>query len=330
MLITVNSSDIRAAFQDMKPLFKAADTCNALGFTVHDYVLYITCNAGVVYERQVAVDQAGPYTITVLYQDLSEIIPARGVLSIDLEPLFVEISSEFMSATLQQANGIVSRYKQRSSSFEPINPAMVQTMADLFSNSTTVSKALKREAPITLKPPYARMEFATFWLECQNPLLDMTISLTHLKALAAFKPTEFSTSEDAVEFRNGPAILAIPRNAPVPSLCVQDLLKDPITCGVMQSNTYLTRIQQFWRSVGAGECRCHLYTDGMDIVVSRPRVQSHLKIGACTELITSFSTFIEYVQMLFTIIGTSPVEVIRGNNYLCLRTPTASMLLSTL
>ena len=330
MLLTVNASDIKAAFVEMKPLFKSVDTCNALGFTVHDHVLYITCNAGVVYERQVVVDQVGPYTITVLYQDLSEIIPARGVLSINLEPLFVEISSDFMSSTLQQANGVVSRYKPRNKPFAPISPSYVQSLADLFGNTSPISKALKREAAVVFKPPYARMEYTTFWLECSNDQLDITMSLTQLKALAAFKPTEFSTSADAIEFRKGPALLAVPRNSPCESSCVQDLLQAPVAHGVLQGSTYLTRIQQFWRSVGAGECRCYIYKDGIDLVVSRPKVQSHLKIGDCTELITSFSTFMEYIQMLFTIIGTANAEVIRGNNYLCLRTATVSMLLSTL
>lgn len=86
----------------------------------------------VVYEQQLVSEHPGPYSLTVLYQDLSEILPGRGVVELDLSPLFVGVKCESMSSTLQQANGMVSRYSRREGTFRSISTNEVKQWARLF------------------------------------------------------------------------------------------------------------------------------------------------------------------------------------------------------
>lgn len=178
MLIHVNSSDLKSVFKDIKPIFKGSTDAAIMGFNIENHILYITCSSGIVYEQQIASEHPGPYSLTVLYQDLSEILPGRGVVELDLSPLFVGVKCDSMSSTLQQANGIVSRYNRRGGTFSKLSTNDVKQWARLFSETAPVTKSLQREAPVIFKPPYAIMKFQSFWLQLPNTVLDL--SLIHI------------------------------------------------------------------------------------------------------------------------------------------------------
>ena len=328
MLIHVNASELKTIFKDIKPIFKNATDAALMGFTVEKHIIYVTCSNGVVYEQQLASEHPGPYSLTVLYQDLSELLPGRGVVELDLSPLFVGVRSEFMSATLQQANGMISRYRRRGEDFRKISTSEVKSWARLFSETAPVAKSLQREAPVIFKPPYAVMKFPAFWLQLPNETLDTVMPLNELKAVAEFAPTEFSVSEDALEFKRGSAILAVPRNSVDSCKFVGDMLADHCPPKVFEGGSYLTKVQQFLRSVGPGSCRCHLYESGLDLEVNRPRVQSSLKVGKCAGPITTLPTFLEYVQMFFKLCGEASITITFGDRSLCMSTTSLSMLLS--
>jgi len=330
MLVEVNAADLKAAFQDMKPIYKAGCTTPVLGITLEDHILYFTSTAGLVYEYQMVVDQPGPYMLTVLYQDLSELLPTRGVLELHLEPLFVEIKGDRMSAVLQQANSIVSRYTPRKLELHPIQPGGVSAIAQLFAETAPVSKSLRKEVPVIFKPPYAIMKFPTFWLQCNNSILDMTMDLQALKSLSTFAPTQYGANAEVVEFHRKGALLAMPRNPSAECCFVDDVIAKHTTPTGVQSGPYLQKVQQLLRAVGPGQCRCYFYRDGMEVVVSRPTVQASVRVGECSEQVAVFSTFLEYVQMLLKVIGAESFDITRGTDSICLQTPQIKMLLAAL
>lgn len=328
MLIHVDAAELKSVFRDIKPIFRGATDAALMGFTVEDHILYITCANGVVYEQQLASEQRGPYTISVLYQDLSEILPGRGVVTLELTPLYVGIKCERMSSTLQQANGLVSRYKQRGSNFKRISAQELKHFASTFAETAPVAKSISREAPVLFKPPVAVMKFPSLWLQLQCQSLDTVLSMSELKAVAEFAPTEYCTMSDAIEFRRGSAVLALPRNTIDACKTVEEMCTAHGPIKTLQGANYLPKIQQFLRSVGPGECRLYLFEDGLELHVNRPKVQSSIQVGACTKRIAAISTFLEYVQMFFKVFGEQPVGVSEGAGSVRLQTPSASMLLS--
>ena len=329
MLLTLNASELKSVFKDIKPLFSGCADAALIGFTIEQHILYITCQSSVVYERQLVSEHPGPYSLTVLYQDLSEILPGKGTVELDLTPLFVGVRCDTMSATLQQANGIVSRYKQRDAKRKRIQEVSVKEWARKFTECSPVAKSLKREAPITFKPPYAIMKFSTFWLQLRNDDLDAVMSLKDLKAVAEFSPTEYSVTADAIEFHRNSAVMAVARNTVDRCTTIQEMVAAAKESGKVAGGAYLPKIQQLLRSVGPGECRCFFYEDGVEIVVHRPKVSSSLKMGDCGgKPVAIIPTFLEYVQMIFRLCGESAITVLIGKSFVCLRTEDISMLLS--
>lgn len=330
MLVRVNAAELKTVFRDVKPILKSIKQGATLGFTVENHILYITCVNGIVYEQQLASEATGPYYLTVLYQDLSELLPGTGVVDLDLAPCYVEVRSAAMSATLPVANSVISRYKRRCDSPSPIDPATVKQWARLYAETAPVAKALGREAPIIFKPPYAVLKFPTFWLQLANTCLETTMGLSELKAVAEFAPTSVGSSSEVLEFYRGSAVLALPRNATDSCKSIDDMVGDHTAAKVVRGASYLPKVQQFLRSVGAGECRCHFYTDGISLAVHRPTVQSSLRVGTCTDSILEIPTFLEYVQMLFKLFADAPITVTEGKTSVRLKSPEVDALLSIL
>lgn len=46
MLISVNASELKTIFRDIKPVFKNTTDAAIMGFTVEEHILYITCSNG--------------------------------------------------------------------------------------------------------------------------------------------------------------------------------------------------------------------------------------------------------------------------------------------
>lgn len=328
MLIRVNAAELKEVFRDVKLIFKGMQDAALMGFTVADHILYITCMNGIVYEQQIASEEPGPYSLTVLYQDLSEVLPGSGVVELDLSPLFVGIKSEQMSSVLQQANGIVSRYQRRGATFSKFDHQTAKNWASNFAETAPVAKSIQREAPIIFRPPYTVMKFPTFWLQLPNSTLDTVMDLRELRAIAGFGPTEIAIADNVIEFKRRSAILAIQRNTVASCKYIDDMLEDHGAAKTFMGGAFLSRIQQFMRSVGPGPCRCHFYSNGIELAVSRPNVQSSLRIGRCDTHLISISTFLEYIQMIFKLCGGSPFTLTTGKFSVCLRSSQLCMLLS--
>lgn len=327
-MVRINASDLKEAFKALKPLYKGSQSAMLIGFSVNDYILSITGLNNLLYEQRIACEFSGPYSLTVLYQDLSELLPGTGTVDLELTPLYVGIKSQNMSAVLQQANGLLSPYKPRCSKFDTINPDELENWARTFAVTSPLVKSLGREAPIIFKPPYAVVKYPTFWLQLPNHVLDTTMSLRELKTIAEYAPTQFSVAGDVIEFKRGSSIMAMPRNTVDSCKYIDTLVQTHGEQHLLRTTSCLPKIQQFLRSVGAGSCKCFFYSDGIELSVSRATIQSSLKIGACSVLTTVIPTFLEYVQMLFKLCDSSDATISWDERSFRMKTQSLELLLS--
>lgn len=330
MLITVNAIDMKRIFTDIKPICKSVDIKPLMAFTVHDDMLTITVKSAVVYEYKLEVAERGPYNLTVLYQDLAELIPTRDTVEIDLEPTYVHVHTDAISVVLQQSYGVISEYKPRHGAPKPINAESLSSVINIFAETSPMSKTLGRTSPIVFTDECSIMKFSTFWLQAPAIGLTGVVSLEDMKAIEKFAPERVNCTKDALEFYRVPAVMAITSNEPAPVKSVEDMRSEGKEKGYVQGFYYLPKIQQLLRSVGPGTCRLGLYCDGIQITVARPSVQSSMKIGKCSGTpLMAFDTFLEYVQMFWRLLGNESVQVVRGERWVCLSNQRVMLLLAT-
>lgn len=329
MLVRLNASDLRGVFKDIRPLYKGMKDGALLGITIEQHILSITAQCGLVYTQSLSVEEGGPYAITVLYQDLLELLPSRGVAELELTPLFVEIQCEGVRVTLSQANGMLSKYPTRGSDFSPIPAGELSRWVRIYSETSPVAKSLQQEAPITFNPPIAIMKFPTVWVQTTNSFLTAVISLKDLKILAAFSPSTYAQCTDVIEFKRGTAVLAVPLTSPGECTSIEKLRTRHGSEYRAWIGNHVQDVQQLLRSAGVGECSCTFYLKGLSLHVSRPNVQISLYKGDTSSKIVTLPTFLEYAQMILKLCGSGDVGITYGGGSICIRATDTLLLLST-
>ena len=314
MLVTVDAKELKEMFSDIKPILKSIQEGALVGVSLSDHILTFTVRNGLVYTKTFVVEATGPYSITVLYQDLSEMLPASSTAQLDLEPVFVGVKTKNLNTLLVRANGIISPYASELQGFQKCDTALYTRLANNFTLMSPVSKSLGVESSAILAPDYAILKYSTVWL--QIPFNDFTssISLRDLRSIAAFKPAEVAVSETAVEFKRRTALLAIPRTPLQSTTSVKDVIKDPERPIQLFRSNPLTDIQKFVRSVGSGACVLLFYTDGYEVQVENPRYNCSFRHGDCTQHIYSLHTYLEYLPMLFRIFPMQSAVLTKGSN----------------
>lgn len=330
MLVTVNASDIKSLFADVKPICKSLDVRALMLFQVHNDVLTIEVKSAILYQKQIAVAERGPYTITVVHQDISELLPTRGSVQIELEPTYICIRADAMLVTLHQANSILSEYKSHDGRTESLEYDTLSSVISVLAETAPVAKTLKRAQPVIFGEDFSIIKFPTFWLQTCSVGITGILGLDDMVAVSKYAPSRFYCSDSVVEFYKGTSVMALANSKVTQVKTIPDMCKGMVQLGAVEGGHYLPKIQQLLRSVGAGSCTLLLYTDGVQISVSRYDVHTSVKVGACTKHLVSVDTFLEYAQMFWKIIGTEAIAVRKGENAICITTQTLMMLLATL
>lgn len=314
MLVVVDTRELKEMFNDIKPILKPIGEGALLGVSLSKQVLRFTARNGLVYTKSFYVEGDGPYNVTVLYQDISEMLPSSGVATLDLEPVFVGIKTQQLSTTLRLANGIVSEYNTDLTEFRPCDAALYKRISDNFALLSPVAKSLGQETSAIMAPPYAVLKYSTVWLQTPFEGFDSLLSLRDLKAIAAFNPSELAISETAIEFKRRSAFLAVPKSPTQKTTTVIDILKNPSKPINLFPSNPLADVQKFTRSVGAGACKLLFYADGYEVKVDNSRYQCQFAHGDCTKLLYTLPTYLEYLPMLFRIFPMKSAQLVIGTN----------------
>lgn len=330
MLVIVDAKSIRDLFRDIKPIYRSTHEGALMGWDLSNHQLTITCRNGATYQRRITVEQSGPYAITVLYRDLSELLPGSGTVQLDLQPLYIGIQAPSMQTTLTQAYGILSKYTPRGIDFRPCQSGYIQWLQAKLADMGPVAKTLKAEASLICYPPHAILKYSTMWLQADFGLFNSSMSLSDLKAVANFKPTEFAVTNEVIEFQRRDAILALPRTNVDSCKGVADVLKNPSEPRRLWGADLVAEMQKFQRAVGTGPCTLRFYTDGYQVEVDTPAFRCSKAFGNCTQHIYSLSTYTEYLTMLFRLFDMSDTYLTVGSNAISISQDGLTLLQSVL
>lgn len=302
MQVTVDSKDLRRMFADLRPVLKQALDGGLLGINVEGGFLIFTAKAGIIYERRFPCNVPGPAYATVLYKDISDFLPNTGPALIDIEEKAVSIRTAQFSTTFKAAYGEVRPYVRRCKDPKPVLSGTYLKLAQNFGELAPVSRGLKTESSVVLKPPFAICKYPTIWLEVPYAGFVTSISQKELRTIANFNPKYYALGEDAVEFQNGPAILAVPRS-PIGDVknCSQ-ILVDPSPAVPLPDFNPQEQCASLARAA-KGPCKLTCCADGWKVFYKNQEVEMAFSVGQCTKPYYTLDTHVEYLTMLFRLLG---------------------------
>lgn len=302
MQVTVESRDLRRMFADLRPVLRGSLDGGQLGINVEGGFLIFTAKAGIIYERRFPCNDPGPIYATVIYKDISDFLPGDGPATLDITDKSVGIRTARFSTTFASAYGEVKPYVRRCSDPKPVQAGTYLKLAQLFGELSPVSKSLKSESSVVLQPPCAVCKYPTVWLELPYAGFQTSISTKELRTIANFNPKHCAVGDDAVEFYNGSALLAIPRTPVAKAKTCDEILKNPGEPLQLYSTGCLEHCVSLARAA-KGPCKLTCCSDGWYVAYKNQEVEMSFSVGQCSDPYYTLDTYVEYLPMLFRLLG---------------------------
>lgn len=313
MQVVVDAGKLKRMFRELKPILRKSDDGGILGMFVDNNIFTVTCKSGIIYERQFATDAHGSVAVTVLYRDLSDLLPTSGVAMITLSDKAVMVTTPEFSTTLQAAYGEVTPYKRRCTKFKNISATKLVDAAQMFASLSPVAKTLKMETPILLTSQVAIIKYPSVWLELPFTDFATSIGVRELRTVASFGPRSVGIADDAIEFLSDSALLAIPIT-PVGSVSTcRDILRNPQSPVGFFLGDFAVQVTSFARSV-SGACKLTICKSGAILNYKSNTVEMHYCLGNVDEPIYTLDTFTEYLQMIFRYLSEQEAELTVADN----------------
>lgn len=329
MLAVVPAGEFRRVFSDLKPILRFQQDGAILGFSIEQHLLKVTCKTGIIYERQFACEPEGPLYVTVIYRDISEFLPGKGTVQLDISDTAVEVRATGFSTTFTKAYGEVLPYKPRCQDTRPLPKTLFPMLARVYGELSVVSKTLKTESSILLQPPAAICKYSTIWLEVPFEGFSTSIGLREVRTVANFEPESYGVAQGIVEFRKGPAVLAIPCNEVENVKLCEDVLVQPAKPLPLYSASVLPKVTQFSRAV-SGACQLAFFSDGYKLTYKSNVFSLECVLGNCTEYYYTLDTYAEYLPMIFRLIDEAQAFLTVGRNAVMIEVPGSLRLLHSI
>lgn len=320
MQVIVDAAQLKRMFRELKPVLRNASDGGLLGMSLRGNVLTVTCKNGLIYQRRFATDSSGTAVVTVLYRDLSELLPSDGIAVVLLSDKAVMISTPEFTTTLQAAYGEVTPYRQRCESFKQIQAAKLNNLASMFASLAPVSRTMKSESSVLLTSEVAICKYPSIWLEVPFTDFATSIGVRELRTIANFGPRSVGISGDAIEFKNDAALLAVPiTQVGVVKTCTQ-ILRSPEPEVKIANIDIAERAASFARSV-SGACKLTFCADGYILSYRSNNVEMSCNIGDVSAPIYTLDTYTEYLQMIFKLIAGEQAYLTKAQNAVMLSVP---------
>ena len=330
MLIKVEASVFRTILTEMAVIYKNSDEYKAFNMRYKDKQLTVTSSSGVKYVSKIPAesDETGELDTNLLFKDVSELIPGRGSLTIELTPMYATIKTGSVDITLQQANEIVTPYTAALSlDMRSINTEDLVWNIKVLSNTSAFKKAYKLEPLLTLNTEACLVKFPTVWIQTRGTALSTNITPDDANILCKFEPTKLRERENDFIFFNEHAFLIIQKVTPSENNFDELASTCEEVCTLTQEGLLIT-LRKLLKVLGPGNCDLYFSEKGLRMRVLRAGANSMFTFGEVDKHLKSVQLPLDFVLQMFSIVGESNVKISMGGGRLCLSAGAVSILTS--
>lgn len=328
MLVRVDSREIKALFDDIKPIFRNSEESRVMAFTVDNNILYVTVDNGMIYQKEMYTKGDGFITSTVIYEDLSELVDSKGSCDITITTQGVEIESDTFSANLMEAQSIVTRYKSIEEPFKQLPTGEFVDAVKKLSSTGIVAKTYGKESSLVFDGFYATIFYSTVYVRARARTFQSTMSIRDAGCVARLAPSKYKESDTVIEFHANNMLAVIPKGD-VPRLNSFDSIKQELQpCGTMLTSGVSNKLQKMLRSVGPGNAVFSVTDGGLEVQVMRNTMSAKQHIGDPKGKRFTFNAPIEFMLMACGLANNLPLELRSGGGRLCMSNQGIDILMS--
>ena len=323
-VVTLDAYALYSTLNTLTPIMPKGSSCMPLGLHMQKGILTIVCIQGVVYQAKLEVnDELAVGNATIMYHDISSIIPKVGELSLEFTQSGVTISCDEFEASFSMGYSAVEEQDFSTAQFSPIkSSSYVEGLRRIL--NMNLEKLYNTIAPIAIHSEISLQRFQNVWVQVRSIGLsfDALLDSEHVKLLTKFVPKEVCTSvTGTLIFRNSKGILQVPCSNDNESGQITDLMKDlgePVTVNV---SSYLERVRQASKVNPKSHCKITLYKEGVKTTVSHENTNISLVAGKASNEVLAVTQMPMQVWLTFLRgLDSDVIQVLAGGGKICLRT----------
>jgi hypothetical protein len=279
MLATVESGQLKKAFEDIKTLLAKAENDRLLTFTASNNNIYVTASSGMLYQRAIPTRCSDFFTVTVVYKDLSDLLETTGSCSIELNSALVSISTQVAIVTLPAGFTEKSMYNQAPTYTEHKIDVRFREIVLNLSAVATLEQTLLKEATYIFDGEFITVKYPTVWVRVPCIFVTTLMSKSSAEMLARFSPSKCIVGDDTLEFVRNNGLFAVPRVTVPIQESFGSLTEGMNPIAFVQSSSLLSRLKKVKSVIGNGFVHLSIYKEGLGISVNRSSVSLDMAHG---------------------------------------------------
>ncbi len=323
--IVVSAASFTNILSTLRVLVPKGDTEMPIGVYVNNGVLTIVCTQGCVYQAEVEIDDITTVAeTTVLYRDISTLVPMTGEVELEFNSTYMSIHGEGFDADFPAAFSVVEKYNFSEVTFVEITSSMY--LSGLMTIlGTGLERLYNKISRIMIWDSVAVQKFPNVWIQVRaNGLpVEAVLDTSHVKLLTQFSPTKVSISDaSTLVFSNKTATLQLPCRPVQDKTKITELMSDMTPVSQFNISSYLEKLRSAVRFGAKEHCKIALHSSGIRTILSHSNVSVKVSMGDIhSDVVGVFELPIQLWLSLLRGIGSENVEVLYGGNKVCLRTP---------
>lgn len=323
-VVKVHASDLKRAVSAMAPLFPKGTSSMPIGIYMSNGELKIVCVQGAVYQASVHVDdEIAIGNISVLYHDISPLIPSSGEMSLEFTPTGLSIAGYGLEAELPVSYGVVEEQDFSGYKYTDIaGSSYTEGLKNML--SMNLDKMYNTIAPIHILNGISLQRLPNVWVQARSAGLTFSavLDVEHVKLLLRFDPKQVCTDvTGTLIFRNSTGILQLPCNRCNDESKITELMSDLGNPVKLQIGHYLEQVKQIAKVDSKSHCKITLYESGLKTTVDYERTSVSVSVGNTQSKVLQVCHFPIQVWLTFLRgLGSELVEILVGGGKICLRT----------
>jgi hypothetical protein len=322
--VTLKAYDLLKALNALTPLFPKGTSEMPIGFHLAQGRLKIVCLSGVIYQSSlVTYDELAVGHATVLYHDITPLVPTSGQVVIEFTPISVIITGDGFSVELPFGYSVVEEQDFSKIVFSSISSTGFSESLKRLLNMN-IEKLYNTISPITINNGLALQRFQNTWIQVRVLGLpfEAVLDSEHVKLLVKFSPTEYYVANNStLIFKNPTGILQLPCKASTDHSKITDLMEDLGEPVQLNLEKYLDKVKQMVKIDSKQHCKITVYKNGLKTTISYNNTTMSVYSGDVESEVVAvthlpLTLWITYLRGL----DSSVIQILVGGGKICLRT----------
>lgn len=322
--VTVNVSDFRSVLNTLHVLVPKGETSMPIGVYVKSEKLTIVCVQGCVYQSEITVDNASEYSITVMYRDISPILPTTGTIELEFTVTGILVSGEGFDASFPAAYSVVEKFDFSDIKYTEILSYVYHGGLKTILN-VGLEKLYGTVSQIAIFDSIALQKLPNIWVQTRATGLQVNavVDTDHASLLLKFDPTHVSDQyEGVLTFKEKQSVLQIPCKAPQDRSTILGLLDGMEKATRVGIGSYLERLKSVVKFGSKEHCKIAIHDGGIKSTLTHENSSVSITSGnVTTPIIAVVELPIQLWLSILKALGNDHIEILYGGGKLCLRTP---------